>query len=100
MKTKAMEACEPPTDGKDHSKIKWRDCYRDTIRLFLQRRRRISQAPPHHLAALTFAGPKKRGQRHGRPKTAFLQAAKVHRLFAQGHKKAEIARSWALGALR
>ena len=25
MKSKAMEACEPPTDGKAHSKIKWRD---------------------------------------------------------------------------
>jgi site-specific recombinase XerD len=25
MKTKAMEACEPPTVGKAHSKIKWRD---------------------------------------------------------------------------
>lgn len=25
MKSKALEACEPPTNGKAHSKIKWRD---------------------------------------------------------------------------
>jgi len=44
-----------------------------------------------------IAQAKKRGQKHGRPKTASLQAAKVHRLFAQGHKKAEIARKLGIG---
>jgi DNA invertase Pin-like site-specific DNA recombinase len=44
-----------------------------------------------------IAQARKRGQKHGRPKTASLQATKVRRLFAQGHKKSEIARKLGIG---
>jgi putative DNA-invertase from lambdoid prophage Rac len=44
-----------------------------------------------------IAQARKKGRNHGRPKTASLQAAKVHRLFAQGKSKAEIARNLGIG---
>jgi len=40
---------------------------------------------------------RKRGQRHGRPKSASLQAAKVRRLFEKGCSKADIARRLGIG---
>lgn len=44
-----------------------------------------------------IAHARRRGHNHGRPKTASLQAVKVHRLFAQGKSKAEIARNLGIG---
>lgn len=44
-----------------------------------------------------IAQARKKGQKHGRPKTASLQAAKVRRLFEKGCTKAEIARKLDIG---
>jgi len=44
-----------------------------------------------------IAQARKKGRPHGRPKTAALHQAKINRLFAQGHTKAEIARKLGIG---
>jgi putative DNA-invertase from lambdoid prophage Rac len=44
-----------------------------------------------------IAQARKNGRNHGRPKTAALHEAKIHRLFAQGQSKAEIARKLGIG---
>lgn len=44
-----------------------------------------------------IAQARKKGRNHGRPKTAALHETKIHRLFAQGQSKAEIARKLGIG---
>lgn len=44
-----------------------------------------------------IAQARKKGRKHGRPKSASLQAGKVRRLFGQGCTKAEIARKLGIG---
>ncbi len=44
-----------------------------------------------------IAQARKEGRNHGRPRTAALHEAKIHRLFAQGKSKAEIARMLGIG---
>lgn len=44
-----------------------------------------------------IAQARKKGGKHGRPKTASLHKTKIQRLFSQGHSKAEIARKLGIG---
>lgn len=44
-----------------------------------------------------IAQARKRGGKHGRPKTAALQASKIRKLFAKGLNKSEIARKLGIG---